>query len=51
MRIAKEGQGYIVESLGLNGLVVANKDVAHEQKVRLDYGDEIRLGEFSLYMM
>ncbi len=49
--IAKEGQGYTVESLGLNGLVVANKDVAHQQKVRLDYGDEIRLGEFSLYMM
>ncbi len=49
--ILKEGQGFAIESLGLNGLVVANKDVAHQEKVRLDYGDEIRLGEFSLYMM
>ena len=50
-RIVKEGPGYFIESLGLNGLTVANRLVPHKQRIKLDYGDEIRLGEFSAYMM
>ncbi len=50
-QIKPEGKGYAIESLGLNGLTVANRDVAPREQVRLGYGDEIRLGEFSLYMM
>ncbi len=50
-RIVNESGGYTIESLGMNGVTVANKLVPHKEKVRLDYGDEIRLGEFSLYMM
>ena len=50
-RILKEGAGYVIESLGINGVTVANRLVPHKEKRRLDYGDEIRLGEFSVYMM
>jgi len=50
-RIVREGGTYFVESLGLNETVVANKVVAHKHKQKIGYGDEIRIGEFSLYMM
>ena len=40
-----------IEALGLNGAVVANKDLEKGQKRKIEYGDEIRIGEFSLYMM
>ena len=50
-RILKDGVGYAVESLGLNGITVANRLIPHKEQAKLDYGDEIRIGEFSLYMM
>jgi Flp pilus assembly CpaF family ATPase/pSer/pThr/pTyr-binding forkhead associated (FHA) protein len=50
-RIFKEGGSYFVESLGLNGLVVANRSLAYRQRTKIEYGDEIRLGEYSVYMM
>jgi len=50
-RIVSEDPGYVIESLGLNGVTVANRLVPHKQQAKLDYGDEIRIGEFSLYMM
>jgi len=50
-RIFKEEGSYYVESLGLNGTVVVNQLVPHKAKKKLGYGDEIRLGEFSVYMM
>ncbi len=50
-RIVFEGGSYFVESLGLNGTVVANKHVPYKQRQKIEYGDEIRIGEFSLYMM
>ena len=50
-RILKDGVGFVVESLGLNGITVANRLVPHKEQTKLDYGDEIRIGEFSLYMM
>jgi Flp pilus assembly CpaF family ATPase len=50
-RIFKEGGSYFVESLGLNGTVVTNKLIPFKQRRKIEYGDEIRIGEFSLYMM
>ncbi|MBN1554277.1 MAG: Flp pilus assembly complex ATPase component TadA [Phycisphaerae bacterium] len=50
-RIVFEGGSYFAESLGMNGIVVANRTIPFKQRVKIEYGDEIRIGEFSLYMM
>ena len=50
-RIFTEGGSYFIESLGLNGTLVANIVVPHKQKRKIEYGDEVRIGEFSLFMM
>jgi len=50
-RIFFEGGSFFIESLGLNGVVVANKDVPKGRRRKIEYGDEVRIGEFSLYMM
>ncbi len=50
-RIVNTGTGFRIESLGLNGLTLANRLIPHKQQTKLEYGDEIRIGEFSLYMM
>jgi len=47
----KQDGHFFVESLGLNGVVVRNKEVPLHEKSRIEYGDEIRIGEFSVYMM
>ncbi len=49
--IRKENGSYFIECGGMNGLVAANEEVANHQKRKVEYGDEIRIGEFSLYMM
>jgi pilus assembly protein CpaF len=50
-RIFFQGGSYFIESLGQNGLTVANHDLPPHQRRKIDYGDEVRIGEFSLYMM
>jgi len=50
-RLFKDSGTYFVESLGLNGTTVANKAVPFHGRIKADYGDEIRVGEFSLFMM
>jgi Flp pilus assembly CpaF family ATPase len=50
-RIFREAGLYYVESLGLNEVVVANKPLPHKARRRVEFGDEIRIGEFSLMMM
>lgn len=50
-RIFKEAGVFFIESLGLNGVEVAHKMVPYKEHVKLEYGDEIHIGEFSLYMM
>jgi len=50
-RVLWESGNYFLESLGINGTYVANKLVPYKQRSKIDYGDEIRIGEFSLYMM
>ncbi len=50
-RIVQDNGTFFIESLGMNGLTVANRDVPIHQRVKIEYGDEVRIGEFSLYMM
>ena len=50
-RLFKDSGSFFVESLGLNGTTVANRDVPPHTRAKISYGDEIRLGEFSLFMM
>jgi Flp pilus assembly CpaF family ATPase len=50
-RIVKDSGNYFFECLGLNGATVANQPVPYKQRRKISYGDEIRIGEFSLYMM
>jgi len=50
-RLFHEDGSYFVESLGLNDILAANRPVGHRQRRKIEYGDEIRIGEFSLYMM
>ncbi len=49
--IVKESGSYFVESLSVNDTLVANKPLQHKHRRKIEYGDEIRIGEFSLYMM
>ena len=50
-RIFRENGAFFIESLGLNGTTVANNLVAYKHQAKLGFGDEIRIGEFSIYMM
>ena len=50
-RIVHENGSYFVESIGLNETTVANRPLPHNGRCKIGYGDEIRIGEFSLYMM
>jgi len=50
-RIFKEGPTFFIEAVGVSGVVVANHDIPYKHRIKLNFGDEIRLGEFSVYMM
>ena len=50
-RLFREGPTFFIENLGLNGTMVANREVPFHGRAKVVYGDEIRLGEFSLFMM
>jgi Flp pilus assembly CpaF family ATPase len=50
-RVFWDGGNFFLESLSINGTYVANKLVPYKERSKIDYGDEIRIGEFSLYMM
>ncbi len=50
-QIVMDSGSYFIESLGINGTVVANKMVAKNERRKIEYGDEVRIGEFSIYMM
>jgi len=50
-RVLWDSGNFFLESLGINGTYVANKLIPYKQRSKIDYGDEIRIGEFSLYMM
>jgi pilus assembly protein CpaF len=50
-RITRSGNDFTIESLGLNGTVVANRTLGPGESARLHVGDEIRLGEYSVYLV
>ncbi len=50
-RLFRDNGTYFIESLGLNGLTVANRELDVQERTKVSYGDEIRIGEFSIYMM
>ncbi len=50
-RLFRDNGTYFVESLGMNGTIVANKQIPIRSRSKVDYGDEIRVGEFSLFLM
>lgn len=50
-KIVFDSGSFFLESLARGGTVVANKTVPSRKRVKIEYGDEIRIGEFSLYMM
>jgi len=50
-RLIREGDRWFVENVGLNGTTVANQVVADGERMPVREGDEIRLGEFSLYVV
>ena len=50
-RIIHESGSYFVESLGMNGVLVTNRQIPKGEKRKIDYGDEMRIGEYSVYMM
>src|SRR5262245_19571022 len=47
-RIVRKGNQLFVESIGRSATRVANRDVTPEQPVRLDFGDEIQIAQFSI---
>ncbi len=47
-RIVRRGNQLFVEALSRAGTRVANQEVAPDRPVKLDFGDEIQLGPYSL---
>ncbi len=50
-RIFRENGSYFLEARGSNPVSVANKELSRGDRRKIDYGDEVRIGEFSIYMM
>ena len=50
-RIHIDAGSYYIEAAGLNEVVVARKELTSGQRCKINYGDEIRIGEYSIYMM
>jgi pilus assembly protein CpaF len=50
-KIVFEHGSFFIEPLAVSGLTVANTMLSMHERHKLEYGDEIRIGEFSLYMM
>ncbi len=47
-RIVRKGNQLMVENLGRSSLTVANRDVIAGHPLKLDFGDEIQIGQYSL---
>ncbi|MEX0776287.1 MAG: ATPase, T2SS/T4P/T4SS family [Phycisphaeraceae bacterium] len=50
-RIVLKGNQMFVESLGRSGTRVANREVQPGKPMRLDFGDEIQIGQYSLAIL
>jgi Flp pilus assembly CpaF family ATPase len=47
-RVVRKGNQLFVEAMSRAGTRVANREVRLDQPVRIDFGDEIQIGQFSL---
>ena len=50
-RIALQGNQFTIEALGRSGTRVANREVPPGQKVKLDFGDEVQIAQFSIALV
>jgi pilus assembly protein CpaF len=50
-RIIRKGNQFFVEVLGRSSTSVANREVVAGQPSRIDFGDEVQVGQFSLAMI
>ncbi|MCX5660541.1 MAG: ATPase, T2SS/T4P/T4SS family [Planctomycetota bacterium] len=50
-RIVRKGNQFFVENLGRGGTRVANREVLAGHPVRVDFGDEVQIAQFSLAMI
>ncbi len=50
-KIVRKGNQMLVESLSRAGTRVANKEVLPDQPLKVDFGDEIQLGQFSIALV
>ena len=50
-RLVKEDDVYFIESLGLNGTMVGTINVPANQRLKVQIGDQIHVGEFTIYLV
>jgi Flp pilus assembly CpaF family ATPase len=50
-RLSRKGNLFHVQNLGRSGTRVANREVMPGEQVRVDFGDEIQIAQFSLAMI
>ncbi len=50
-RIMRRGNQLFVENLGRSGTLVANREVQRDRPLRVDFGDEIQIAQFSLVIV
>ncbi|MDD4891058.1 MAG: ATPase, T2SS/T4P/T4SS family [Phycisphaerae bacterium] len=50
-RLVKEDGGFYIESLGLNGTMVGTINVPANQRLKVQIGDEIHIGEYTIYLV
>lgn len=50
-RIVRKGNQFNVENMGRSSLTVANREVLAGHPVKIDFGDELQIGQFSVAMI
>ena len=50
-QISRDGNQFYVENLGNSGTRVANREVTHGQRQRIDFGDEIQIAQYSIALV
>ncbi|NBC10780.1 MAG: FHA domain-containing protein, partial [Planctomycetes bacterium] len=50
-RISRKGNQFVLEAISRSGTRVANREVQPGEPVKIDFGDEIQIGQYSLAML
>ncbi len=50
-QVVREGNQFYVENLGQSGTRVANREVTNGQRVRIDFGDEVQIAQYSIALV